>query len=152
VALEHREPTARGASLYIGAAPLYKDIKAKLRGLSDGITPFAVEEALPVPAKLSLSIAIDPKRIAADVLATVRTALMDPATGLLAPERIGIGRALFRSRIFEVVLAVPGATAVTGLLWFGEPFFQYGIDPGAGKYFDFEAGELNLNGKAAAGG
>jgi hypothetical protein len=137
---------------YIGAATLAKDVKTKLRGLSDGITPFAVEEAVPVAARLTLSIATDPKRLSKDVVNAVRAALTDPANGLLAPERIGIGRALFRSRIFEAVLAVPGAVAVTGLLWSSEPFFQYGIDPGSGKYFDFETGELNINGKAAASG
>jgi hypothetical protein len=29
------------------------------------------------------------------------------------------------------------------------PFSDYGIDPGAGNYFDFETGALVLNGKAA---
>jgi hypothetical protein len=137
---------------YIGAVSIAKDVIQKLRGLSDSVTPIAVELATPVVGILSLSIEIDPRRIEADVLADIRTALMDAETGLLAPERIGIGLPLFRSRIFETVLAVPGTLAVAGLLWNGNAFDSYGIEPGAGKYFDFEHGTLLLNGKADANG
>jgi hypothetical protein len=136
---------------YIGAATVAKDVIKKLRGLSDSVTPIAVDEAMPVPGSLALSLEINPRRIEADVLADVRAALMGPDQGLLAPERIGIGLPLFRSRIFEVVLGVPGADAVTGLLWNGADFDPYGIKPGAGNYFDLENGTLLLNGKAANG-
>jgi hypothetical protein len=135
---------------YIGDAAIIGDVTKKLRGLSDGVTPIAVDEAIPVPSTLSLAIETDPRRIVDDVLNAVRSALMDKDTGLLAPEQIGIGLPLFRSRIFDAVLAVPGTIAVTGLLWNGAPFDQYGIDPGAGRYFDLEGGALVLNGKAAA--
>ena len=77
---------------------------------------------------------------------------MNTETGLLAPERIGISQALFRSRIFEDVLDIAGATAVTGLLKDEGPFDPYGVSPGAGKYFDLENGILLLNGKAGASG
>jgi hypothetical protein len=137
---------------YIGAATLAQDVIQKLRGLSDSVTPIDVEPATPVMGTLSLSIETDPRRIEADVLTDIRAALMDTETGLLAPERIGIGLPLFRSRIFEIVLAVPGALAVTGLHWNGAAFAPYGIEPGAGKYFDFENGTLLLNGKADANG
>ena len=135
---------------YLGAATVKKDVIAKLNGLSDSVTPIEADQAASVPATLSLSIEIDPKRIEADVLAAVRQALMNTDTGLLAPERIGIGLALFRSRIFDAVLAVPGAVAVTGLMWNGSAFSQYGISAGSGKYFDLEKGSLLLNGKAAS--
>src|SRR6266566_804918 len=135
---------------YLGAATVKKDVIAKLNGLSDSVTPIEADQAASVPATLSLSIEIDPKRIEADVLAAVRQALMNTDTGLLAPERIGIGLALFRSRIFDAVLAVPGAVAVTGLMWNGRAFSQYGISAGSGKYFDLEKGSLLLNGKAAS--
>jgi len=134
---------------YIGGSSVKDDIVAKLAGLGDTVTPVAVDEALPVASTLSLSIEIDPARIEADVLAAVRAALMDPVAGLLAPERVGIGLALMRSRIFEYTLAVPGAVAVDGIHWNSHPFLAYGIQPGAGKYFDFEAGALVLNGKAS---
>ncbi len=135
---------------YIGGKPVAQDIVTKLKGLSDSVTPVEVDQAKPVVRTLSLSIAIDPKRVEADVLAAVRRLLMDPETGLLAPERIGIGRPLLRSRIFEHTLAAPGALAVNGIHWNSEPFPGYGIQPGAGKYFDLEAGALLLNGKAGS--
>ena len=135
---------------YLGAATVKKDVIAKLNGLSDSVTPIEADQATSVPATLSLSIEIDPKRIEADVLAAVRQALMNTDTGLLAPERIGIGLALFRSRIFDAALAVPGAVAVTGLMWNGSAFSQYGISAGSGKYFDLEKGSLLLNGKTAS--
>lgn len=134
---------------YIGAASVAKNVTQKLRGLSDSVTPIEVEEAIPVPSTLSLSVEIDPRRIEDIVIRDVRSALMDPDSGLLAPERVGIGLALFESRIFEAVLAVPGTLAVHGLLLDGAAFGDYGIEPGPGRYFDFESGALVLNGKAA---
>ena len=68
---------------------------------------------------------------------------------MLAPKQVGIGLALFQSRIFDAVLAVPGAIAVHGLLLNGAAFTDYGMDPGPGNFFDFENGGLVLNGKAA---
>jgi hypothetical protein len=133
---------------YIGGAGVQQKVLQTLRGLSDPTTPFSVDEAMPSIANLSLSVETDPRRNAPDVALAVRAALMDPTTGLLAPERIGIGATLFRSRIFEAVLAVTGAVAVDGLLWSGAPFNPYGVNPGAGKYFDFENGLLTINAKA----
>jgi hypothetical protein len=134
---------------YIGAASVAQNVVKKLRGLSDSVTPIEVDQATALPSVLSLSIEIDPRRLEADVLAAVRSALMDPASGILAPEHVGIGLALFESRVFDAVLAVPGAVAVHGLLLNGSIFKDYGVVPGAGKYFDFETGALVLNGKAA---
>jgi hypothetical protein len=135
---------------YIGAASVRKDVVAKLNGLSDSVTPIAVDQAIAEPATLSLSIEIDPRRVDDQVVADIRDALMNHETGILAPERIGIGVALFRSRIFEAVLAVPGAAGVTGLLWNGADFNPFGIEPAAGHYFDLEAGALLLNGKGGS--
>ncbi len=132
---------------YIGAAGVALTVSQKLRGLSDPTTPIAVDQAQAVLASMSISIEIDPRYLERDVLAAVRTALMDTELGLLDPEHIGIGVPLFRSRIFDAVLDLPGAVAVTGLLLNGVAFDPYGISPGAGKYFDFENGSLLLNGK-----
>jgi len=100
-----------------------------------------------VPSTLALQITIDPRHLESAVLAQVRSSLMDPLNGLLSPERVGIGLALFRSRIFELVCAVPGATAVTDVQLNHAPFGDWGITPGAGRYFDFEAGAVLLNGR-----
>jgi hypothetical protein len=135
---------------FVGDASIAPKVRQKLIGLSDPTTPIDVETALPVRSTLSIDIEIDPRRLEADVLPVVRAALMNPDTGMLAPENIGIGRALFRSRIFDAVLAVPGAFAVRGLNWDGAPFDPYGISPAAGHYFDLENGTLVLNGKTGS--
>jgi hypothetical protein len=134
---------------YIGAQSLVTSVKTKLRGLSDSVTPIDVAQANSIPTTLSLSIEIDPRLLADNVLPAVRAALMNPDSGLLAPELIGIGQALFESAIFEAVLAVPGAVAVQGLLLNGSAMSAYGVVPGTGNYFDFENGALVLNGKAS---
>lgn len=134
---------------YIGATSIAGNVLQKLRGLSDSVTPIKVDTAVSLPTVLSLSIEIDPRRLEDDVLSAVRTALTNPTSGMLAPENIGIGAALFESRIFAAVLAVPGALAVQGLMLNGSSFPGYGVDPQTGNYFDLEAGTLLLNGKAS---
>jgi hypothetical protein len=133
---------------YIGDAGVASNVLQKLAGLSDPTTPFNVDQATPVIATLAISVETDPRRIAGDVATAVKSALMDTTAGLLPPERIGIGATLFRSRIFAAVLGVIGAVAVDGLLWNGAAFDPWGINPGAGKYFDFENGILSVNGEA----
>jgi hypothetical protein len=81
----------------------------------------------------------------------VRAALLNQDTGLLAPERIGIGKPLLRSRLFAAVLAVPGAVAGRGLLFNNAPLTDYGVSPGAGNYFDFENGSVVINGMIGNG-
>jgi hypothetical protein len=134
---------------YIGAPSIAKSVRQKLRDFSDSVTPIEVDTATPAPANLSISVEVDPRRVDDDVLAALRSVLMNPDSGILAPERVGIGAALFESRIFAAVLAVPGAVTVHGLLLNGAPFSAYGVKPGTGNYFDFENGALVLNGRAA---
>jgi hypothetical protein len=132
---------------YLADGDLTQLILQKLRSLTQPDVPIAVEPAVAWTTTLSIQMTIDPRRFEDEVLATARVALMDPETGLLAPERLGIGRPLFRSRIFEFLLNVPGVVSVTGLDFAGSGFSQYGIKPAAGKYFDFSNG-LYLNGRA----
>jgi predicted phage baseplate assembly protein len=140
---------------YIGDAAIAGDVGQALRRLCDPTTPIAADVALPQPLTLSLDITIDARYLEDDVLPRIRAALMDSATGLLAPERIGIGRPLFRSRVFEAVLAVAGATAVSGLLVESDgkqsPWSAYALQPAAGTYFDVEQGGLLLNGRESDG-
>jgi hypothetical protein len=135
---------------YIGDASVQQKILQTLRGLSDPTTPFSVDEAIPQAVNLSISVETDPRRIAGDVATAVKAALLDKNTGLLPPERIGIGATVFRSQIFEAVLSVTGTIAVDGLLWNGAAFDSYGMNPGAGNYFDFEDGTVSVNGEADA--
>jgi hypothetical protein len=132
---------------YIGDAALDEPITQRLRGLTEPDTPIDVTPATALPSTLAIQISIDPDYLEATVLAQVRAALTDPLNGLLAPERIGIGLALFRSQIYEFICAVPGAATVADLQLNNAPFIDWGVTPGAGNYFDFEKGALLLNGK-----
>lgn len=137
---------------YIGQAGLESTVAQRLRRLSDPTVPIAVTRATGVPAQLALSLEIDARRVVDTVLAAVRSALTDTQTGLLAPEQIGIGRPLYRSRVFEAVLAVAGTVAVEGILWNGAAWSAFALAPGAGKYFDLESGALLLSGKVDSNG
>jgi hypothetical protein len=72
---------------------------------------------------------------------------MVPESGSLLPERLGIGRPLYRSFVSEQVLGVPGAVDIGVITRNGRPFTEMAIDPGPGHYFDLENGALILNGQ-----
>jgi predicted phage baseplate assembly protein len=131
---------------YLADGDLTELILNKLRSLTQLDTPIQIERAAATVAKLSIQLAYDPKRFEADVLTSARTALLDVETGLLAPERLGIGKPLFRSMLFDFLLSVRGVTSVTGLSYGPSPFSDYGIKPTAGHYFDFSS-QLYLNGR-----
>ena len=103
-----------------------------------------------MPAALGIDVQTDPMRDTATVLAAVRDALEFPQHGLLEPESQGIGSTLFRSALFETVLAVPGAIAVRALTLDGVAFEPYGRNPGPGRYFDFK-GALSVTGSPSNG-
>ncbi len=132
---------------YIGANEINETISQKLRSLSEDTNPIGVTTAQGINSKLSLQLEIDPRYLEINVLSTVRSVLMDKDRGLLAPERIGIGKPLYRSKIFGEVTAIEGVVAVDNILWNGESFKNFAMSPGAGKYFDLEEGMLLLNGK-----
>jgi hypothetical protein len=152
---EKQRPVAQ--IYYIGDAGLESAIRATLAGLTEEYTPIDVDLAEPLERELSLDIAVNERYLDEVVLPAVRAALLDDETGLLSRENIGIGAPLFRSRIYERVLSVPGTDSVRSILLDGEPFpgedavtgQTYGITPGAGRYFDFEAGGLILNGSTS---
>jgi hypothetical protein len=141
---------------YIGDAAIKTEVGQKLRRLSDPTTPIAVEVATPIPLGLSLDVEIDERYLDTLVLPQIRAALLHPDTGLLAPERVGIGQPLFRSRIFEAVNTIAGVVSVRGillhLLWWVFPWEVPAIKPPASTYLDFEQGGLRINGKEADGG
>lgn len=137
---------------YVGDPGVADDVASAVRAVSDPSTPIEVEAAQSVPTDITLDVEVDGRYLAADVAAAVRGALLDPDSGRLAPERIGIGAPLYRSRLFEAVLSVEGTVAVRGATINGQPFGQFAADPGAGRYFDVEAGSLTVDGEAGAGG
>jgi hypothetical protein len=130
---------------YLADGDLTELITNRLKTLTQPDTPIQVERALPVSRQLSVQLTIDPKRLEADVLSATRRALMNTETGLLPPERLGIGRPLFRSRLFEFLINTSGVSSVTGLDLGSTPFSSYGVRPPAGRYFAFT---LFLNGRS----
>jgi hypothetical protein len=132
---------------YLADGDLTELVLAELRGLTQPDTPIQVERAEGWDARLSIQLTHDPRRFEDEVLTAARTALMDVDSGLLPPERLGIGKPLFRSRIFEFLLRVPGVRSVTALNYGYGPFSDYGVKPPAGRYFDF-TGRLFLNGRS----
>ena len=131
---------------YLADGDLTALILGYLRGLTQPNTPIQVERAVASVATLSIQLTHDPKRFEDEVLSSARTALMDVEAGLLAPERLGIGKPLFRSRLFEFLLNLTGVVSVTGLTFNSTPFSNYGVKPPAGYYFDF-TNTLLLNGR-----
>jgi hypothetical protein len=123
--------------------------RAALVAQADPNRPLVVVKATRHAFHLTLTLALDPSYVAADVGTAVTSALVD---GLFAPGFLGLGEVLYRSRIEEVVLAVPGVLATRGLtarwtsgFWFllfrsAGPRF----DPGAGGFFTLAADDLVL--------
>ena len=132
---------------YIGDAGIKASLSQRIRSVSDPSTPITIEKALSKPLFISLNIKINPRYLEEDVIAELRENLLNTDSGLLAPENIGIGLPLFRSRIFENVLNVEGTEAVQSILVGSNNFGEFAIVPGTGYYFDIEQGSLIINGK-----
>jgi len=130
---------------YIGEAGIEGNIAQTLRARSDTTVPIDVAPAKGLKRVLSIDLEIDALHSDAAVVAAARNKLMDRDTGLIAPETIGIGKPLFRSRLFEAVMEVEGVKAVRVIQWDGQPFITFAKHPGAGKYFDLELGRLLSN-------
>jgi hypothetical protein len=135
---------------YVGASGLASLVSQRLRGISDPSTPIDVAQAAPLSATLAIDMETDPLHDTPTVLAAVRGSLEAPGEGLLEPETQGIGNTLFRSAIFETVLAIAGTISVRALTLNGAPFEPYGRNPGPGRYFDFEGG-LSVTGSPSDG-
>ena len=131
---------------YIGAEGLESRIVQALRGIADPTTPIDVQRALPIPIELAIDVVTNPRHLADTVLDAVQQALLDPLTGPLALARIGIGKPLYRSRVFHAVTSAAGADAVQSISIDGNPFQAFAVSPGAGRYFDV-GGRLLLNGR-----
>jgi len=90
--------------------------------------------------------------VADTVIAQVRSALLD---GVFAPGHGALGAPLYRSRIEEIVCAIPGvlATHHMWLLWQrGSAFFGSDgarFDPGPGGFFTMTADTLFLSEEVA---
>ena len=138
---------------YIGDPQLSATVMQKLKDLSDPTVPIIVEPAVGDVTQIDLSITVSPDYDSSMVLNAVRDRLFLAATtpgtgGLLRPERLGVGRALFESRISEVVVNTAGVQSLDALLINTHAMGSYGIQPPTGHYLDFEHGAVRINGRA----
>jgi hypothetical protein len=127
---------------FIGDASISTSLIARLRSMSDPSTIFHVEPAVGLISSLEIDIETDPMFVYDDVVKSVREMFMNPETGILIADRIGIGAPLFQSRIFSAAMTVRGVSSVKNILIDDQPFIDFGKSPGAGKYFDFENGSF----------
>lgn len=118
-----------------------KDIVANLRAMSEPGLVIRAAAATPVESALFINLEIDPDYLPADIEAAVQAALLDPETGLLAPENTPIGGPLARSAFVAVARAIPGVLDVTsvqfGLEIGPDTFPAPGLRLPAGHYFNF---------------
>ncbi len=133
---------------YIGDEGIEQKVIERLRGVTEPSTAFDVSPAKPLPSTIQIDVQIDSRYVLANVLRDVRLALTVPEWGVLSENVMGIGRPLFRSRIFSSILSVEGTRSVRNIRFNNLPFAYYGVKPGAGEYFEFGTSGIQLNGSA----
>lgn len=136
-------------------ADLSKLIVSDLQALSEPGTLIRARPALPLHAQIAIGITVHPDRLLGDVEAAVRAALLDPGTGMLAPENTPIGGPLSRSALIAAIRAIPGVLDVTSLRYSKvlgnvvlvlnklDTFPGPGLKLGAGQYLDFAGTRAN---------
>lgn len=122
-------------------------VAAALRKAMDPNRALDVLVASPRRLSLSLTIVPAPDRKAAAVEDSVRHALLDPDSGLLANGPSRIGRRLYESEIYRACIAVPGVVAVHGLSIAVDgvaPSHPWS-DPGVGRFHDLVNDDLGID-------
>jgi hypothetical protein len=113
-----------------------RDLLAFLVGQADPQTPLRAVEAVAQPSRLVLDMGVDPRYSAETVIPRVKDALTNSDSGILALQNVLIGRPLFRSRIFDVVLSVEGTRSVRAMSVDGWPApFAITVEPGRYRNF-----------------
>ena len=131
---------------YIGDLSIRASIIQRLNAISDPSISYQVERAYPVPVNVVIDLSIDQRYNKDDKIALARECLMNTASGLLAPENIGIGRPIYRSQLYKALTSIEGIIGVGMITWNGQAFEAFAKRPEAGQYFDVETGGLFLNG------
>src|SRR5262249_53405606 len=120
-------------TIYVGDdAPAVTAARTAIALADDPNRPVVVKLARPVPAVLTMDLLVDPKYDAAAVVAGVRSALIDPLSGLFGTS-LRIGQTLYDSQIYKACLSVAGAVAVHGLQF--EPNGAERHSPGENGFF-----------------
>lgn len=125
-----------------------------LAGACDPNRPLSVILAMGVPIGITLTLVIDPRYVAATVIAEATSALIDPAAGLLGTNVIRIGQTIYSSQIYKACLSVAGAIAVHDLEVTGLPVFgsDFQINPGEGGFLQLTSQTLTINPEVSANG
>ena len=113
-----------------------KQLRAFLIGQADPNTPLVAVEAKAQPSQLVIDLGIDPRFSSEIVEPQVIQALTNADKGILALENIPIGRPIFRSRIFDIVLSVEGTRSVRAMTVDGQPA-PFAITVAQGHYRNF---------------
>jgi hypothetical protein len=154
-------------TIYVsGDASAVSTATERIAGAADPNRPFKVVAATPVPIRIAATIVVDPTRIAADVLTAVRSALLDPDTGLFAPSSMGIGQPLYDSEFYAACSQVAGVVAVRDLAIVVRPSHfvpefiikgrrpcqcRHRSDPTESGFFNLDPGDLSLTPEVADG-
>jgi len=139
-----QRPTVR---VYVGDdAGALASAKSALRAQADPNRPLTVVAAVPCKSALRVVLSLDPSYVADAVYAQARAAVLD---GLFRPGVLALGEPLYRSRIEEVITAVPGVLASHQLmmLWLRNGVHKSTgprFEPGAGGFFTMRPEHLFL--------
>lgn len=138
---------------YIGDADA-ATVTALLRNQSDPTVPIQVSRADPIAVALSLTVEVDPRFVADDVVAAVAAHL---ETSVLAPEASVIGGTFWATDLFEAAAEIEGIVGVSAMTFTGEeaalmPKAVGGTCVPTGRYYDFTAsGAISVSGVPATG-
>jgi uncharacterized phage protein gp47/JayE len=117
---------------YIGEGELGATISDRLGAVSAAGVSFDVEAASALTTSLHIALEIDPDYLADPVIAQVVAVLTDA----LAPETLGIGAPLIRSKVLALSASVAGVIAPKELFINGLPLPQASYRPPMGTYID----------------
>lgn len=119
----------------VGGPTVSETVAQRLIAVSDPGTPIDCQAATPVQANLTIDLELDPARVAVEVLASAKSALLGE-DGWLLPAQLGIDQPLLRSPLLAFLLSIDGVVGVRGIHWNGDALTGYGVAPGIGRYFD----------------
>jgi hypothetical protein len=109
-------------TLYVaGDSGAVASASAALAGAGAAMANVRVLPAVPFVASLTVVYLRDPRYAYADVSQRLAKALLDPDTGLLGANVLGIGQPIYDSQIAALSLGVGGVAAVTSIAFRGPP-------------------------------
>lgn len=137
------------SKLYVGGDPGAVGVAvAALEPAIDPNRPLLVLPAIPKKCTLALVVVADPRYEAEALRKAVKNALLDPDAGPFGAGVGQIGGAIYDSWIIEACLRVPGAIAVSSLVYSSSPpdpsDAQKRHDPGEGGFFTLAEEDLGI--------